>query len=156
MTAWLPDAARRTQNAARKLGTSAGAAFEGVEDGGDELVDTDEAVSILVGGFAVVERSAECDIDCPDQLVDGHDAVCHGCVSGVPARVDGEGIDAAGQRVLMVVANPSVSTTLGWPVGFWAAELIHPYDALIKAGQSQALQVQEACDRALRVLTKAS
>jgi putative intracellular protease/amidase len=30
-------------------------------------------------------------------------------------------------RVLMVVANPTVSTTLGWPVGFWGAELFHPY-----------------------------
>jgi putative intracellular protease/amidase len=30
-------------------------------------------------------------------------------------------------RVLLVVANPGVSTTLGWPVGFWAAELFHPY-----------------------------
>jgi len=30
-------------------------------------------------------------------------------------------------HVLMVVANPTVSTTLGWPVGFWAAELFHPY-----------------------------
>jgi putative intracellular protease/amidase len=30
-------------------------------------------------------------------------------------------------QVLMVVANPGVSTTLGWPVGFWAAELFHPY-----------------------------
>jgi putative intracellular protease/amidase len=30
-------------------------------------------------------------------------------------------------RVLMVVANPGVSTTLGWPVGFWAAELFHPF-----------------------------
>lgn len=29
-------------------------------------------------------------------------------------------------RVLMVVANPSISSTLGWPVGFWAAELFHP------------------------------
>jgi putative intracellular protease/amidase len=29
--------------------------------------------------------------------------------------------------VLMVVANPTVSTTTGWPVGFWAAELTHPY-----------------------------
>lgn len=32
-------------------------------------------------------------------------------------------------RVLMVVANPSTSTTTGWPVGFWAAELTHPYYA---------------------------
>src|SRR5262249_4980593 len=30
-------------------------------------------------------------------------------------------------RVLIVVANPTVSTTTGWPVGFWAAELTHPY-----------------------------
>ena len=30
------------------------------------------------------------------------------------------------KRVLIVVANPGVSTTLGWPVGFWAAELTHP------------------------------
>jgi putative intracellular protease/amidase len=30
-------------------------------------------------------------------------------------------------HVLMVVANPSVSTTTQWPVGFWAAELFHPY-----------------------------
>jgi putative intracellular protease/amidase len=29
--------------------------------------------------------------------------------------------------VLIVVANPAISTTLGWPVGFWAAELTHPY-----------------------------
>jgi putative intracellular protease/amidase len=34
----------------------------------------------------------------------------------------------------MVVANPSVSTTTGWPVGFWASELIHPYDAFRKKG----------------------
>jgi putative intracellular protease/amidase len=35
-------------------------------------------------------------------------------------------------RVLMVVANPTVSTTLGWPVGFWAAELFHPYFAFTR------------------------
>ena len=29
-------------------------------------------------------------------------------------------------HVLLVVANPTVATTLGWPVGFWAAELFHP------------------------------
>lgn len=38
------------------------------------------------------------------------------------------------RHILIVVANPSVSTTLGWPVGFWAAELIHPYDTLTQAG----------------------
>jgi putative intracellular protease/amidase len=29
-------------------------------------------------------------------------------------------------HVLMVVANPGTSSTTGWPVGFWAAELFHP------------------------------
>jgi putative intracellular protease/amidase len=38
------------------------------------------------------------------------------------------------KHVLIVVANPAISTTLDWPVGFWASELIHPYDTLIKAG----------------------
>jgi putative intracellular protease/amidase len=37
-------------------------------------------------------------------------------------------------KVLMIVANPAVSTTLGYPVGFWASELIHPYDVFSKAG----------------------
>lgn len=38
------------------------------------------------------------------------------------------------KRILMVVANPTTSTTTGWPVGFWASELVHPYDAFKKAG----------------------
>jgi putative intracellular protease/amidase len=35
---------------------------------------------------------------------------------------------------LIVVANPSTSTTLGWPVGFWGAELTHPYYELTERG----------------------
>ncbi|HEX5614728.1 MAG TPA: type 1 glutamine amidotransferase domain-containing protein [Acidimicrobiia bacterium] len=31
------------------------------------------------------------------------------------------------KRVLMVVSNPAVSSQTGWPVGFWWAELTHPY-----------------------------
>src|SRR5580692_6772491 len=31
------------------------------------------------------------------------------------------------KRVAIVVANPAVSTTTGWPVGFWWSELTHPY-----------------------------
>lgn len=31
------------------------------------------------------------------------------------------------KKILMVAANPAVSTTLGWPVGFWASELTHPW-----------------------------
>ena len=38
------------------------------------------------------------------------------------------------KRVLMVVANPTVSTNNGWPVGFWAAELTHPYYELTERG----------------------
>lgn len=38
------------------------------------------------------------------------------------------------KRVLLVVANPSVSTTLGWPVGFWASELTHPWLEFSEAG----------------------
>lgn len=37
-------------------------------------------------------------------------------------------------RILMVAANPAVSTTLGWPVGFWASELTHPYYEFTEAG----------------------
>jgi putative intracellular protease/amidase len=31
------------------------------------------------------------------------------------------------KRVAIVVANPAVSSTTGWPVGFWWSELAHPY-----------------------------
>jgi len=36
--------------------------------------------------------------------------------------------------MLIVVANPTTSTTLGWPVGFWGAELTHPYYELTQRG----------------------
>ena len=38
------------------------------------------------------------------------------------------------RRILQVVANPTTSTTTGWPVGFWAAELTHPYYEFTEAG----------------------
>jgi len=38
------------------------------------------------------------------------------------------------KTVLIVVANPSTSTTMGWPVGFWGAELTHPYYELSERG----------------------
>jgi putative intracellular protease/amidase len=43
-------------------------------------------------------------------------------------------VKSAPKQVLMVVANPSVSTNNGWPVGFWAAELTHPYYELTERG----------------------
>jgi putative intracellular protease/amidase len=38
------------------------------------------------------------------------------------------------KRVLIVVANPTTATTVGWPVGFWGAELTHPYYELTERG----------------------
>jgi putative intracellular protease/amidase len=43
-------------------------------------------------------------------------------------------VSATPKKVLIVVANPSTSTTLGWPVGFWGAELTHPYYELTERG----------------------
>ncbi len=40
------------------------------------------------------------------------------------------------RQVLMVVANPTVSSNNGWPVGFWAAELTHPFYELTERGVS--------------------
>lgn len=38
------------------------------------------------------------------------------------------------KRVAIVLSNPAVSTTTGWPVGFWWSELSHPYFKLTEAG----------------------
>ena len=38
------------------------------------------------------------------------------------------------KRVAIVLSNPAVSTTVGWPVGFWWAELTHPYFQFSEAG----------------------
>ncbi len=38
------------------------------------------------------------------------------------------------KKVLIVVANPATATTVGWPVGFWGAELTHPYYELTERG----------------------
>ena len=41
---------------------------------------------------------------------------------------------AARKRVALVIANPAVSSTTGWPVGFWWSELTHPYHVFSEAG----------------------
>lgn len=41
---------------------------------------------------------------------------------------------ASAKKILFVVANPAVSPTTGWPIGFWWAELTHPYAAFTEAG----------------------
>src|SRR4051812_30991293 len=38
------------------------------------------------------------------------------------------------KRVAIVIANPAVSTTTSWPVGFWWSELSHPYLVLTERG----------------------
>ncbi|MCA9571047.1 MAG: type 1 glutamine amidotransferase domain-containing protein, partial [Myxococcales bacterium] len=38
------------------------------------------------------------------------------------------------KKILMIVANPAVSDQTGWPVGFWWAEVTHPWWAFTEAG----------------------
>ena len=38
------------------------------------------------------------------------------------------------KRVAIVIANPALSTTSGWPVGFWWSELTHPYFEFTERG----------------------
>lgn len=38
------------------------------------------------------------------------------------------------KRIALVIANPTTSSTTGWPVGFWWSELTHPYLAFEEAG----------------------
>src|SRR5262249_8001812 len=38
------------------------------------------------------------------------------------------------KRIAIVLSNPAVSTTTGWPVGFWWSELTHPYYMLAEKG----------------------
>lgn len=41
---------------------------------------------------------------------------------------------AAPKRVAIVISNPTVSETTGWPVGFWWSELTHPWYAFTEKG----------------------
>lgn len=38
------------------------------------------------------------------------------------------------KKILVIAANPATSTVTQWPVGFWWAELTHPYWAFTEAG----------------------
>lgn len=38
------------------------------------------------------------------------------------------------KRIAIVISNPAVSSTTGWPVGFWWSELTHPYLAFTEMG----------------------
>lgn len=47
------------------------------------------------------------------------------------------------RRVLLIAANPSVSKTTGWPIGFWWAELTHPFWAFSEAGYEVEIRSPE-------------
>ena len=53
---------------------------------------------------------------------------------GTGHRMAVDTVRSTPRRVLMVVANPTVSSNNGWPVGFWAAELTHPWYELTERG----------------------
>ncbi len=38
------------------------------------------------------------------------------------------------KRVAIVLSNPAISSTTGWPVGFWWSELSHPYFVFTEKG----------------------
>src|SRR5438105_14586799 len=38
------------------------------------------------------------------------------------------------KRVAIVLSNAAVSSTTGWPVGFWWSELTHPYHEFTERG----------------------
>ena len=40
------------------------------------------------------------------------------------------------KQVLIIAGNPDTSPVTGWPVGFWFAELSHPYWAFMEAGDA--------------------
>ncbi len=47
------------------------------------------------------------------------------------------------KRILLVAANPATSTVTQWPVGFWWAELTHPYWAFVEAGYEVEIRSPE-------------
>lgn len=40
------------------------------------------------------------------------------------------------KKIALIAANPAVSQTTGWPIGFWWAELTHPYWEFTERGYS--------------------
>jgi putative intracellular protease/amidase len=38
------------------------------------------------------------------------------------------------KRVVIIASNPAISTQTGWPIGFWWAELTHPYWEFVEKG----------------------
>ena len=55
-----------------------------------------------------------------------------------------EATSANTRRILIIAANPGVSPTTGWPIGFWWAELTHPFHAFKQAGYAIDIVSQKA------------
>ena len=54
-------------------------------------------------------------------------------MGGASHHMRSDSVSSRPKRVLIVVANPAANQ-YGWPVGFWAAELTHPYYELTERG----------------------
>lgn len=50
------------------------------------------------------------------------------------------------KRILMLVANPSISPVTGWPIGFWWSEVSHPFAVFQEAGCQITLASVEGGD----------
>lgn len=53
------------------------------------------------------------------------------------------------RRILMIAANPAVSPITGWPIGFWAAELVHPWWTFHEAGYAVDIASPQGGDLAV-------
>ena len=58
------------------------------------------------------------------------------------------------KKILLIAANAATSPTTGWPVGFWWAELTHPYVAFSEAGYD--VEIRSPDGGALRTSSSAS
>lgn len=50
---------------------------------------------------------------------------------------------SAKKTVLIVASNPAVGPLTGWPIGFWMAEVTHPYAAFVEAGYDVEIRSPE-------------
>ena len=46
------------------------------------------------------------------------------------------------KRILILASNPAVSEQTGWPIGFWWAELAHPYWEFTQRGYQSTSPAQ--------------
>ncbi len=58
------------------------------------------------------------------------------------AYVHSHGMPTKG-KILMVASSPTISKQTGWPIGFWAAELTHPFHVFQEAGYEVELASTE-------------